>query len=143
MTTVAPTPPGLAPAPKPTPEREKLAAAARQFEAIFVRQMLASARAAKLDSGENALFGGQAMETFQSMQDERFAQIAADRGAFGLAAAIERQLAAQIGDGSARASTGSARAEPGASPTPGPGTTTAQPELVEGRARPATPTGVR
>lgn len=96
MTTIAPTSPGLAPAPRATPEREKLAVAARQFEAIFVRQMLASARAAKLDGGENALFGGQAMETFQSMQDERFAQIAADRGAFGLAAAIERQLAAQI-----------------------------------------------
>lgn len=96
MTNIAPTSPGLALTPKVMPEREKLAAVAKQFEAIFVRQMLASARATKLDRGDDALFGGQAMETFQSMQDERFAEIAADRGAFGLAKAIERQLAAQI-----------------------------------------------
>ena len=81
--------------PAPTPERQKLAAAAKQFEAIFVRQMLAAARAAK-PAGEDGLFGGQALDTFTAMQDERFAQIAADRGAFGLADAIERQLAAQV-----------------------------------------------
>ena len=83
------------------PERQKLAAAAKQFEAIFVRQMLAAARAAK-PAGDDNLFGGQAMDTFNSMQDERFAQIAAERGAFGLASAIERQLAAQVGEGPAR-----------------------------------------
>jgi peptidoglycan hydrolase FlgJ len=72
------------------PEQAKLAAAARQFEAIFVRQMLSSAR--KADFGE-PLLGGQAMDTFRQLQDERFADLAADRGAFGIAKMLERQLA--------------------------------------------------
>jgi len=36
------------------------------------------------------------MDTFNSMQDERFAKIAADSGAFGLARQIEAQLSAQL-----------------------------------------------
>ncbi len=75
-------------------DRAQLAGAARQFEAIFVRQMLAAAR--KTDFGGDAL-GGQGLDTFRTMQDEHFADLAADTGAFGLAKLIERQLAAQIG----------------------------------------------
>lgn len=71
-------------------QREQLAAAARQFEAIFVRQMLAAAR--KADFGD-PLLGGQALDTFRTMQDEHFADAAAQSGAFGLAARIEAQLA--------------------------------------------------
>lgn len=75
-------------------DRDKLAAAARQFEAIFVRQMLAQAR--KADFGE-PLFGGQALDTFRTMQDEHFADIAGKTGALGLAAQIEAQLARFVG----------------------------------------------
>lgn len=75
-------------------DRERLAAAARQFEAIFLRQMLAAAR--KADFG-GELLGGQGLETFRTMQDEHFADAAAQSGAFGLAAMIERQLGAQMG----------------------------------------------
>lgn len=75
-------------------DRQKLAAAAQQFEAIFVRQMLASARQASF--GES-LFGGQAMDTFRTMQDENFADLAAKSGSFGLASQIEAQLARFIG----------------------------------------------
>ena len=78
-----------------SPQRAKLAEAARQFEAIFVRQMLAAAR--KADFGGNDMFGGQEMESFRSMQDERFADIAAQRGSFGLAKMIEARLAGQLG----------------------------------------------
>lgn len=74
-------------------DRAQLAEAARQFEAIFVRHMLAAAR--KANFGE-PLLGGQGLETFRTMQDERFAEIAANSGAFGLGAMIERHLAAQI-----------------------------------------------
>ncbi|WP_374526850.1 rod-binding protein [Novosphingobium sp.] len=70
-------------------DRRKLAAAAQQFEAIFVRQMLASARQTSFGDG---LFGGQAMDTFRTMQDENFADIAAKSGSFGLATQIEAQL---------------------------------------------------
>ena len=89
------TPLGLTPsplAPKATDsERARLTAAAQRFEAIFVRQMLAAAR--KTDFGGSDLIGGQGLDTFRQMQDERFADIAASRGAFGIAKALEAQLA--------------------------------------------------
>lgn len=71
-------------------EREQLGEVARQFEAIFVRQMLSAAR--KADFGEE-IFGGQAMDTFRQMQDERFADIASQTGTFGMAQMLEAQLA--------------------------------------------------
>ena len=91
--TLALTPAVTAPAAPQSAERQKLAQAAKQFEAIFVRQMLASAR--KADFGGDIL-GGQGMDTFRTMQDERFADIAADTGAFGMARMIEAQLAQQV-----------------------------------------------
>ena len=78
----------------PGSERAKLTAAAQKFEAIFVRQMLAAAR--KTDFGGGDLVGGQGMDTFRQMQDERFADIAAQRGAFGIAKALEAQLARMV-----------------------------------------------
>jgi flagellar protein FlgJ len=95
VSTVSPVSASLALTPPAPAQSTQLKDAARQFEAIFVRQMLSAARSAKL-GGENELFGGQAMDTFNSMQDERLAQIAADSGAFGLAKSIETQLAAQL-----------------------------------------------
>lgn len=80
----------LALGPNVPSDRQKLAAAAKQFEAIFVRQMLASARAASL--GDDGVFG-QMDQTFVQMRDERFAEIASQTGALGLAAQIERHLA--------------------------------------------------
>lgn len=75
---------------RPSSEREKLKQAAQQFEAIFVRQMLAAAR--KTDFGGDLLAGG-GMETFRQMQDEHFADLASQTGTLGLAATIEAQLA--------------------------------------------------
>ncbi len=92
MTTIsAPGAPSLSPAPQS--EREKLAGAARQFEAMFVRQMLAAARA--VDFGKADVFG-QMDQTFVQMRDERFAEIASQSGALGLAAQIERHIAALL-----------------------------------------------
>jgi flagellar protein FlgJ len=73
-------------------DRAALTKAAQGFEAIFVRQMLAAARSTNL-AGEDAIFGGQAQETFAAMRDERFADIAAKTGAFGLAKQLEGQFA--------------------------------------------------
>lgn len=72
--------------------QDDLAGAARQFEAIFVRQMLAAARKTDL-GGADELFGGQGMDTFRQMQDERFADLAADRGMLGIARLLEGRLA--------------------------------------------------
>ncbi len=92
---VAPTgSPALSLTPTAKPEREKLAEAARQFEAIFVRQMLASARQTSFDTNSegDGLFSSQGMDTFRQMQDERLADIASQRGSFGLAKMIEAQM---------------------------------------------------
>lgn len=74
---------------------KQLSEAAARFEAIFARQMLASARQAKFDHG--GLFDNQGVDTFRQMMDERFADVLAERGALGLGKMIEKQLAAQVG----------------------------------------------
>ena len=84
----------LSPAALPaTGERAKLSAAAKQFEAIFIRQMLSAARQTDFGGG---LFDSEALGTFRQMQDEKFADIAAQTGAFGIAKQIEAQLASQL-----------------------------------------------
>lgn len=75
-------------------DRAQLAAAAKQFEAIFVRQMLAAAR--KTHFGGDAL-DSQGMDTFRTMQDANFADLAANTGAFGIARQIEAALQSQLG----------------------------------------------
>lgn len=82
----------------PGPPRDDLREAAQAFEAIFIRQLLSSARAS--DLGGSDLFGGPGLEQFEAMRDEQFADIASQQGTFGLAAAIERQLNAFVDQGS-------------------------------------------
>ena len=77
-------------------DRARLGEAARQFEAIFLRQMLSAARSTDF-GGADDVFGGQGEETFREMRDARFAEIAAGTGAIGLAASIEAQLARYLG----------------------------------------------
>lgn len=79
-------------APKPD-ERERLAKAATQFEAIFLREMLAAAR--KSDFG-NDLFQSQGTDTFRQMMDDRFADILSESGTLGFAQTIETRLADQL-----------------------------------------------
>ena len=74
----------------PKDPRQQLTKVAQQFEAIFVRQMLAEAR--KSHFGDEDTLGGQGMKTFRQMQDDRYADIAAEQGSFGLAKMIEAQL---------------------------------------------------
>ena len=83
------------PAPERTvePAHAQLREAARQFEAILLRQLLASARTT--DFGGSAVFG-KSDDTFREMRDARFAEIASSSGQLGFAAAIERQLAGHL-----------------------------------------------
>lgn len=98
----------------PATDQDKLKATAKQFEALFLRQMLAAAR--KSDFGGSDLFGSQAMDTFNQMQDEHFADIAAQTGVLGFASLIEAQVSrflpqqdtAAAGDPTAAASTAAA-----------------------------------
>ena len=70
-------------------QHAELREAAQAFEAVLLRQMLASAR--KTDFGGNDLFEG-SDDTFTEMRDERFADLTAKSGQLGFADAIERQL---------------------------------------------------
>lgn len=70
--------------------REDLRAVAQQFEAVLLRQMLASARS--VDFGGNDLFT-ESDDTFREMRDARFAEVAAQSGQLGFGAQIEHQLA--------------------------------------------------
>ncbi|MDB5726564.1 MAG: flagellar rod assembly protein FlgJ [Novosphingobium sp.] len=77
--------------------RAKLGGAAKEFEAIFVRQMLSSAR--KASFGDD-LFGSSAVDTFRDMQDSQYADLTAKTGTLGLAKQIEAHLAKFVGAGS-------------------------------------------
>lgn len=88
---VPPPRPGTAADAALSPERAALRKAAEGFEAIMVRKMLASARAAS--SAEETPLTGGGLQQFQVMRDEHFADIAAASGSFGFARSIEAQLA--------------------------------------------------
>ena len=90
MSTITSSLPGMTAAPTAT-DREKLSSVAKQFEALFMRQMLAAAR--KTDFGGDDLFGSQALDTFNQMQDEHFADVTAQTGTLGFATIIEAQMA--------------------------------------------------
>jgi len=75
-----------APAQKVDPELRKAAVA---FEAVMLRQLIGTMRKGSL--GED-IFGSSANTTYREMADARTADALAERGAFGIAALIERQL---------------------------------------------------
>ena len=77
-------------------ERAELRKAAEGFEAIMVRKMLATARAASF--AEKTPLTGGGMQQFQTMRDEHFADLAAASGAFGFARSIEAQLTQHLPD---------------------------------------------
>jgi peptidoglycan hydrolase FlgJ len=72
----------------PPPKGEDLKAAAKKFEAIFLRQMIASMRAPSLG---DEVFGSDAGNQFRDMSDARLADSMA--GKFGIAKMLEKQLA--------------------------------------------------
>lgn len=78
--------PPAAPA-KPDPDLRK---AAEAFEAVILRQMMASMRQAKL--GDD-IFGSSATDNFREMADARLADNMAGLRQFGIADLVERQLA--------------------------------------------------
>ncbi|HEY1153489.1 MAG TPA: rod-binding protein [Pseudolabrys sp.] len=70
--------------------KDNLAQAAQKFEALFIHQMLKSARAAKLDDG---LFDSEALNQFQDMQDAKFSETMAVHTPMGIGAALADFLA--------------------------------------------------
>lgn len=87
--------PSAAPSPSPPPQAPaELEAAARQFEAIFLRQMLGAARSAKL---ADDILGSSEGDQFREMRDADVADRMAAGGGIGIATAVIAQLSRQAG----------------------------------------------
>ena len=71
--------------------------AAEAFEAVILRQMLASMRQTKL--GDD-IFGSSATDTFREMGDARMADSIAAMRQFGIADMVERQFRGSLGTAS-------------------------------------------
>ena len=69
-------------------QRNGLAIAAKQFEAVFLRQMIGSMRQANLSDD---IFGSSAEDTFRDMSDGHLADDMAGKG-FGIAEMLTKQL---------------------------------------------------
>ena len=96
MTVVSANPAGAGSTPAASTERTRLHQAAQAFEAIFVRQMLSSARQSNF--GDTLWSDNKAQDTFSAMRDERFADLTAQSGTLGLARQVEADLAKRLDD---------------------------------------------
>ena len=70
--------------------KENLDKAAAQFEALFINQMLKSARAAKLGDG---LFDSEALDQFRDMQDAKLSETISVHTPMGIGKALAAFLA--------------------------------------------------
>jgi peptidoglycan hydrolase FlgJ len=70
--------------------RARLGKACEGFEAIFIRQMLATARSSS--TGEGILGEGAATEITESMRDDALADAVSSGGGMGVADLLEKQL---------------------------------------------------
>jgi len=80
---------------KLNPNKTSLNEAAEKFEALFLAQMLKSARAAKLSED---VLGNSATETYYAMMDNELAQKLSRAGNFGIAEALIRQFGGNVED---------------------------------------------
>jgi flagellar protein FlgJ len=80
--------------------------AAKQFEAIFMRQMISSMRSASLSDG---VFDSSATEQFQSMADSRTADSLAATGSMGIAELLMKQFGARVAGSSSTAADGTTK----------------------------------
>ena len=77
--------------------------AAEAFEAVILRQLMASMRQAKL---ADDIFGSSATDNFREMADARTADSLASMRQFGIADMVEQQFRGQLGGLAARAGGG-------------------------------------
>lgn len=90
-------------------ELDQLKAAAKQFEAIFTRQIMKSMRDSRL--AEDDLFGSDATDQFREMQDSKLADQLADKGAIGIADLLVKQFEARVSKSAPAAAGAPAAAE--------------------------------
>ena len=76
--------------------REQLAAVAEQFEVIFIKAILSSARSAELS---DPLLNSEGQKTFTQMLDAEYAGALEQRESLGIADAIVRQFQNRVRNG--------------------------------------------
>ena len=64
-----------------------------QFESIFINQILKQARQNKI---KNGLFDSEAINTFNSMIDQRYSEILSKKTSFGISEALFNQFKSQV-----------------------------------------------
>jgi flagellar protein FlgJ len=77
-----------------SPELDKLKGAAKQFEAVFLRQMIGSMRSASDGEG---LFDSSATQQFRDMSDSKLAEQMASKGALHIADMLVKAYGARLG----------------------------------------------
>lgn len=93
---------------KPLDSQARLREAAKQFEAVFLRQMISSMRSAGL--GEDIL-ASDASNQFRDMSDARTAESMAEKGALGIAQMLLKQFTPMVVPGQAGTDTASGTAK--------------------------------
>ncbi|MFZ2995904.1 rod-binding protein [Sphingobium sp.] len=78
-----------------TSSKAQLEKAAKQFEAIFLRQMIGAMRSASLAEG---ISDSSATEQFQSMSDSRTADALANKQSMGIAQLLMKQFSGRVQD---------------------------------------------
>ena len=82
--------PAMSTAPRPTADATKAAAAAKEYESVFISQFLGSMFSGIKTDGITG--GGQGEEMFRSMMTEQYAKGLTARGGFGLASKMQAEL---------------------------------------------------
>ncbi len=77
------------------PEREKLYEASREFQSIFIGQMLKSMRKT-LNKENDMLYGGNRQDIFEDMLYDQYAKAMSESGSFSLADQIYSQLSSGL-----------------------------------------------
>jgi len=80
----------LAAAPKPTTDAAKAAAAAKEYEGVFISQFLGSMFSGIKTDGVTG--GGEGEEMFRSLMINEYGKSLEQRGGFGLAAKMQAEL---------------------------------------------------
>lgn len=74
----------------PVQSRERLEAAAKEFEAMMIQQLLKNAReAGRLYESEDAMTGG---EGYLEIAEQQFARVLAEKGTFGFARLVVKDV---------------------------------------------------
>jgi flagellar protein FlgJ len=93
---------------QPTPATDKLKSVAKQFEAVFLRQMIGSMRSASLGDG---ILDTSASDQFRDMSDAKLADSMADKSVLHVADLLVKQYGARL-SGSAATAAAPTKAEP-------------------------------